>query len=404
MNEREVVLVSNGPGELYTWARPVFDALRLRAPELPVRLSLIPCQFASGRESEIAATFGADTVTTPNQYLRTVPLGRVPEGLGATRGVVLQVGGAPQYAAALAERLGYPFHRYAFVAGGHHRLERLYLADEKTASKAHRLGTPKDRIEVVGNLVADALRATPPLADPGRPHLMMLPGSRDGFARPLIPLMLAIVDDLVERHPNARFVWPVSGTLSESALEDGIAGVEASVLGGIAGRRDGDRVITPRGAVVELIAEDARYAHMRAADLAVTIPGTNTLELGLAGLPSLVVLPMNAPELIPLEGAGHWLGLVPLIGRRLKRWAVRLAVDGFDQPVSLPNRIAGESIFEEVTGIVEAGDLANRVHVMLSDPDDLARRRARLASTMPPPGAAERIAERIVTRLDAQAP
>ena len=74
---------------------------------------------------------------------------------------------------------------------------------------------------------------------------------------------------------------------------------------------------------------------MRAADLAVTIPGTNTLELGIAGVPSLVLLPLNKPEVIPLEGPGHWLSLVPGVGTTLKRQAVRLAAPRF--PVALPN-------------------------------------------------------------------
>lgn len=401
---REVVLVSNGPGELHTWARPVLDALRAKDPALPVRIALIPCQFASGREAAIAGTFGADAVTTPAQYLRTVPTGRAPEGLGATRGVVLQVGGAPTYAAALAERLGHPYQRYAFVAGGHRRLERLYVPDERTATRARRAGTPADRTEVIGNLVADAVRASAPIDDPGDPHVLVLPGSRDGFARPLIPLMLRIVDELARRRPGGRFVWPLSRMLSEDTVEAGIAGAEADVLGGVGGRREGDRVITPGGAVVEIVPEDDRHAHMRAADLAITIPGTNTLELGIAGLPSLVILPMNAPERIPLEGPGHWLGLVPVVGRYLKRWAVRLFVEGMDQPVSLPNRISGERLFDEIAGVIDAPQVAAHADAMLADPDDLTHRRARLAATMPAPGAAERLADRVLARLDAEPP
>lgn len=397
--DREVVLVSNGPGELHTWLRPALEALRAADPELRLSIALVPCQFASGREPEIAARFGADRVTTPAQYLRTVPAGRAPEGLGAEHGVVLQLGGGVGLAASLAGRLGHPLHRYAFTAGGHRRLERLYLPDERTAARARRQGMPAARIEVVGNLVADAVRATRPIADPGDPHVLVMPGSRDGFARPLIPLMLAIVDRLSPAHPGARFVWPVSGMLSEATIRDGIAGVDAEVLGGVGGRRDGARVVTPGGAVVEMTGEETRHAHMRAADLAITIPGTNTLELGIAGLPALVVLPMNAPERIPLEGIGHWLGLLPVVGRPLKRWAVRLFVEGLDQPVSLPNRISGEPLFEEVAGIVAADDLAARADALLRDPDDRARRRARLEATMPRPGAAERLAQRVLARL-----
>lgn len=396
----EVVLVSNGPGELYTWLRPVLRELRSRAPELPTSIALVPCQFASGREAEIAAAFGADLVTTPGQYLRSVPAGRAPAGLGAGRGVVLQMGGNVALGARLAEVLRHPLHRYGFTAASHRRVERLYLPDDATAERARRRGTPRERIEVVGNLVADAVAASEPAPAAGRPHLLILPGSRDGFARHLIPLMLAVVDRLGEQLPDARFVWPVSRLLSPGAIADGIAGRHAGTLGGVAGRREGERVRTPSGAVLEIVPEEARYAHMRSADAALTIPGTNTLELGVAAVPSLVVLPLNRPELIPLEGFGHWLGLIPLVGRYLKRAAVRAWVQGLDQPVSLPNRISGERLFLEVAGRVDAEDLAERLAAHLRDPQELARVRARLRDTMPPPGAAARVAERLLARLE----
>jgi lipid-A-disaccharide synthase len=111
------------------------------------------------------------------------------------------------------------------------------------------------------------------------------------------------------------------------------------------------------------------------------------------------MLPMNAPERIPLEGAGHWLGLLPGIGPILKRWAVRAFVEGLDQPVSLPNRISGERLFEEVTGRIGPDEVAERAAALLGDPSDLARRRARLRTTMPAPGAAARLADRVVARL-----
>jgi lipid-A-disaccharide synthase len=396
---REVVLVSNGPGELHTWLRPALRALRAADPGLPLRIALVPCQFSSGREAEIAAGFGADTVVAPPAFLRSVPAGRAPAGLGAERGLVLQLGGAVGLAAALARRLAHPLHRYAFTAGGHRRLERLYLPDRRTARRARLAGTPSGRIEVVGNLVADALEAVAPAAPKGDPHVLLLPGSRDAFARPLVPLMLAVVDRLARDRPGARFVWPVSGMLDPRTVRDGVAGVEAAALGGVAGRREGDTVRTPSGAAVEMVGEDERHAHMRAADLAITIPGTNTLELGIAGVPSLVMLPLNAPERIPLEGAGHWLGLLPGIGPPLKRWAVRAVVAGLDQPVSLPNRLAGERLFEEVVGRIAAGDVAERAAALLDDPADLARRRARLRATMPEAGAAARLAQRVLARL-----
>ena len=166
-------------------------------------------------------------------------------------------------------------------------------------------------------------------------------------------------------------------------------------MGGMAGVRDGDIITTPSGAVIRMIAEDERHAHMRAADVAVTIPGTNTLELGIAGLPSVVVLPMNKPEAIPLDGAGHWLGLIPFVGKYLKRYAVKLFVEGLNKPVSLPNRHSGEDIMLELKGRVSSEGVAGEVVGLLKRPDVLAAKRARLLETMPKAGAAERLVRSI---------
>jgi len=144
-----------------------------------------------------------------------------------------------------------------------------------------------------------------------------------------------------------------------------------------------------------MVDEGERHAHMRAADVALTIPGTNTLELGIAGVPTVVVLPLNRPEIIPLEGAGHWLSLLPWVGVPLKRRAVRLFVERLRVPVSLPNRFSGEPLMVELTGHIDPDAVAARMAALLDDPADLARRRARLEATMPAPGAADRLVARL---------
>lgn len=397
-----LVLVSNGPGELYTWVRPVLEELRRVRPDLRVAISLIPCQFAAGDEAAIAATFEPDYVTTPGQYLRAAAVGAAPaslleqSGAAGSSGAVIGLGGNGAMAVALGKRLGYPAYRYSFEPYWHAGLKHLLLPDERVRKRALRGGAPSDKATVVGNLVADAAQTTAPASPRGAPHLLLFGGSRDGFALHLIPLLIALVDRLAPELPNARFVWPVSRLLKEQTIADGVAGRYRSTLHGISGRRDGDVIITPSGGRLELVPEADRYAHMRAADLAVTIPGTNTLELGVAGVPALVLLPLNQPELIPLEGIGHWLGLVPLVGKYLKRYAVRLFVEGLKVPVSLPNRVSGEELMVELRGKVNPELVAERTLGLLADQSDLARRRARLAATMPKPGAAQRLVELVL--------
>ncbi|MEJ2359144.1 MAG: hypothetical protein P8Y13_13845 [Deinococcales bacterium] len=355
----EAVLVANGPGELYTWVRPVLQELRRRAPERSVGISLIPCQFASGHETEIARGFGAEVVTSPSQYLRAAATGGLPPGLEggpAGRGFVLSLGGNAGMAVTLARRLGRPAYRYSFEPGWHRGLSALFVPDERIARRARRSGVPVARLRVVGNLVADAVQLDAPADAPGSPHIVLFPGSRDAFSVHLIP---------------------------------------AATLGGVAGTREGGSVRTPSGATIEMVPEEQRYAHMRAADLAVTIPGTNTLELGVAGVPAVVLLPLNRPEVIPLEGAGHWLGLIPGIGRYLKRYAVRLWVEGLSVPVSLPNRFTGEDLMLELSGRLDPAAVAERTLDLLRDDGERSRRRERLLATMPKPGAAAALLDAI---------
>ena len=44
------------------------------------------------------------------------------------------------------------------------------------------------RVRLVGNLVADAVERAAPVPDRGSPHILLIPGSRNRFAVPLIPL------------------------------------------------------------------------------------------------------------------------------------------------------------------------------------------------------------------------
>jgi len=397
----DAVLVANGPGELYTWARPVLQELRRRRPDLRVAVTLIPCQFASGHETEIARSFGADVVTSPSEYLRSAATGGLPPGLeaGPNGGFVLSLGGNAGMAVRLARRSERPAYRYSFEPAFHKRLRMLFVPDDRTLRRAVRGGAPSARARVVGNLVADAVRLDAPAADPGRPHVVLFPGSRDAFSVHLIPLFIAVVDRLAAALPGARFVWPVSGMLTADTVAAGIAGRERATLGGVAGNREGDTVVTPSGAAIEMVPESERYAHMRAADLAVTIPGTNTMELGVIGVPAVVLLPLNRPEVIPLEGAGHWLGLVPVVGRYLKRYAVRLWVEGLSTPVSLPNRFTGEDLMLELTGRLDPDAVAERTLGLLRDEADMARRRDRLLGTMPAPGAASALLDAIFEDL-----
>lgn len=386
-----VLLVTNGPGELYTWVTPVLKALQKQAPTWQVAIGIIPCQFASGREVDIAKTLVSD-VFSPTDTMRTITLGQPLTGFseGVKQGLVLSLGGSVDLAVRLAHKLGWDVMRYHFEPVWHKSLHTLFVIDEKNAHKAQQKGA---RVVPIGNLVADALAnlENTPINNLGSPHILVMAGSRDGFTRYVLPLMLAVVDRIKAKHPDARFVYPRSRLLSERGFQEALQGGDLrgdNALGGTSGVFDEDKncIITPAGTVLELIPEAARYAHMKAADIALTIPGTNTLELGMAHLPSVVAFPLNKPEAVPLEGLAHWFSSIPVIGTPLKRRAVRMAAPHL--PASLPNHFSGETLMVELKGVLHADDVSKAALELLADTPKRQHIRTRLRKTMPQSGAA----------------
>jgi lipid-A-disaccharide synthase len=337
-------------------------------------------------------------VTTAKDFLTFMTTGKRPVGLGDDMGFVISLGGNTKMALQLASKLGYGTYRYSFEPYWNRKLRKLFVHSETAFKRARLLGAPKDRLELIGNLVADAVQQSEPISNPGNPHVMLFAGSRDAFSVALIPFMIGLADHLGQQLPDARFVWPVVSLLKEETIADGIAGKQKDVLGGLGGLREGHIITTPKGFQLEMINELERYAHMRAATVAVTIPGTNTLELGIAGVPSVVMLPMNKPEVIPLEGIGHWLGLIPWVGTFIKRRAVKLFVEGLKLPVSLPNRFSGEDLMVEIKCKVSVEGIAQEVLALLQSPD-LHKRKQRLLETMPQPGAAQRLVKSVLSDI-----
>ncbi|MEM6429871.1 MAG: hypothetical protein AAF708_11565 [Deinococcota bacterium] len=411
-----VLLVTNGPGELYTWVAPVLRELRNQVPTWRVAIGVIPCQFASGREAEIAQTLGkqeannytddhsvdysADAIFSVAETMQTITLGKPLQGFseGVDDGLVLSLGGSGPLAVRLAKRLGWAVDRYHFEPFWHKQMRTLYVSDAKREQRARRLGAPEDNVINVGNLVADALTnldATT-ITYKGEPHILVMAGSRDGFVRYILPMMLAVVDNLAQHYPNARFVYPRSRLVSEEGFQAALTGDD--LLGGVRGSlvEDGNAIVTETGTRLEIIDEVDRYAHMKQADIALSIPGTNTLELGMAGVPSIITFPLNKPEAIPLEGLGHWLGLIPLIGKPLKRRAVLMAAPHL--PASLPNHLSGEELMVELKGVVTAQDVSEQAVKLLEDDARREYIRARLAATMPQAGAAQALVEALIAQ------
>lgn len=113
---------------------------------------------------------------------------------------------------------------------------------------------------------------------------------------------------------------------------------------------------------------------MDGADLAVTQPGTNTLELMHRAVPALVAVPFSFIGKIPLSGlAGMALSLPG--GAALKEVVLRRKAARREGYLAWPNRIAGMEVFPELVGDVSPSQLAAEIDRLLDDRRHLARTR-----------------------------
>jgi hypothetical protein len=173
----DILILSNGPGELLTWVRPVVLELRQQLPQARLSLVLSPCPHASGQEVKIAEEFiQVDRVQDPDFFLAFLLTGQTEEAWDwAKRGVVLFLGGDQFFALWIARRLRYRLVVYAerrprwrpWVDVFAVRTEEIKRRYDGGRLLGHRWAA---KMQVVGDLMADGVASAVSL--PGIP----LPG------------------------------------------------------------------------------------------------------------------------------------------------------------------------------------------------------------------------------------
>lgn len=363
--------MSNGPGELAGWAFPLARAVRRVVPDAWIQLALPPCQYATGREAAVAEQSGLFDRVYPPREVVWLALG----GRSVRACCVVHVGGDLWYAARLGRRARCPAVAYVerdLVVRRHRAFVWIATSSHDLAQQLVRRGVPPDKVEAVGDLRADAVEP----AQPRSSHrvLLLLPGSRPDIFEDLAPLMLQV----------ARWV------------QQAVGGVEAVLVPSPFLEEELVRKALQDAPVRVAWTEQQRRDALAQAALALTLPGTSNVELGLLGIPMLVWLPLYDPARVPLEGLVEWIGRLPLLGPQVKAWAVRRGLRRlhYASPV---NATAGELLVEEEVSDAPPEAVAARLVRLLLDPQRLVRMREGLQHHFQPQrGAAERLARRIL--------
>jgi lipid-A-disaccharide synthase len=367
----DIVLVANSPGELSALVKPLAEKFKEKARSARLILFITPCQYASGREVEFAQKIlKVDQIISTEEYkkwLLTGPLPYTPHNLG----VVLFLGGDLLHATLIAKKLNYK--AYAYLAGKHigwrNVFSRFFVPDDS-------LFKNEEKAKVVGDLMTDSIQVQP--REKVRNHwhlkndrltLAFMPGSRHWEIAHMLPLYRKIIKILKSRIPELQLMLILSPFITVEDIEK-----------------------YPEHSLFDVL---ATFDSISAADLAVTIPGTNTAQIASAGIPMLVLFPLDNPEVIPLEGIMHYLTSIPLLGYFLKR-LIAFEVNRKTKYFALPNIKAGREIVPEMRGSIKPKEAAEKIINLLSHPSILRNMEKELSTLMVRSGAANKIVEDIL--------
>ncbi|MFO0039542.1 MAG: glycosyl transferase [Synechococcaceae cyanobacterium] len=397
-----IVLVSNGPGELSTWVRPLarrlHEELSLRplqadAPQA-LHLVLVPCPNATGQEVRVARSWGRFERVLPAHRFWFLLLRPRRYGPWPRRGVVVFLGGDQFWTVLLSARLGYRHLTYAeWVARWPRWNDRVALMGPQAANRL----APRwrSRAAQVGDLMAD-LEASARVEEPLPPGdwVALLPGSKRAKLQVGMPFLLDTADRLARRRPGCRFLLPVAPTttVTELLAWASPANPIARHYGGGEPRRVGNELITAAGTAIRLIETHPAHGPLSQCALALTTVGANTAELGALAVPMIVLVPTQ--HLHVMQAWDGWLGLVArlpglrgLVGVAVTAW--RLRHRGF---LAWPNISAGRAVVPERVGAILPEVIAEEAADWLDHPQRLAALRDDLRSLRGRPGAVQALA------------
>ncbi|HEY9624301.1 MAG TPA: lipid-A-disaccharide synthase [Crinalium sp.] len=403
----DILILSNGPGEITTWVRPVVKALRDRLghDRQSVRISLVlsPCPNASGREVAIAQTYPEiDRVQGAADFFPFLLWGKTAEHWNwRDRGVVVFLGGDQFFPVVIGKRLGYRTVIYGeWDTRWHSWIDRFGVMKPELMERVN----PRyvDKFEVVGDLMAEAGgedgRDKGDKGDKGE-LIGVLPGSKAAKLAQGVPLMLAIAHHIQTARPQTRFVVPVAPTLSVEALAR-FADPQHNPVAHYFWAEDAQlqtdhgqpQLVTSNGLTVDLWTDFPAYEVLARCRLCLTTVGANTAELGSLAVPMLVLLPTQQLDAMRAwDGLPGLLANLPGIGSAFAKlinwWFLRKS-----RLLAWPNIWAGEAIVPELVGKLQPQEVADLALNLLEHPEELENMRRKLRQVRGQPGAAAKLA------------
>ena len=400
----DILILSNGPGEVTTWVRPVVKALReqLGHDISQVRISVIlsPCPHASGKEATIALGYSeVDRVQAPEHFWQFLLWGKTAQNWHwRDKGVVIFLGGDQVFPVIIGKKLKYKTVVYAeWEARWHNFIDKFAIMKAQVAKNVS--SKYADKFIVVGDLMLEAAEneIISTLENPqSQVNIIgLLPGSKAAKLTQGVPLTLAIAEYIHNKLPQTKFFIPVAPTLDLPTLAN-FANSENNPFTKVFNCPVTDLIdnkfVTPTGLTVELKQENPAYHLLSQCSLCLTTVGANTAELGALAVPMIVLLPMQQ-----LDAMRSWDGLpgilanLPGVGSSFAK-IINWWMYKHKGLLAWPNIWAQEEIVPELVGNLQPEVVGEMVLDLLTNPEKLEAMRDKLRRVRGEGGAAEKLA------------
>lgn len=320
----KLIIQSNSPGELSTWVMPIVAAFRRLCLDGEVIICLTPCQYASGKEKEIAEKIkGVTWVCAPKETIRLL-LSWPFRDRKFKKGAVLYLGGDPMYSRFLSYRFGFPAFAYTEHKSSpgkfFKRVFHKHLDGDLMAAQV--AGFTSSRQDILKKNHLEDKR-----------YVLFFTGSRPHHVTNYVPIIAEAVSVICKRDPSFSPLFLLSPFVDPSIMKD------YPELNWIVGDS------------LEL---------MSIASLLVTLPGSNTALAMYMALPTLVFVPLHKPEFLQFDGALGLLSNLPVIGLKLKQ-VLMSAFAKRHRFIALPNIHFNREVVPEIIGSPTAEEMADSI-------------------------------------------
>ncbi len=412
-NPVDVLILSNGPGEVTTWVRPVVQALRqlLGYDRLRISVVLSPCPHAMGKEAAVARSYAeVDRVQDSEHFWDFLLWGKTrDQWQWYPQGVVLFLGGDQFFALAIAKRLGYRSVVYAeWDARWPRWIDAFGVMNEQVRQALPQVY--RQKAVVVGDLMVDVDAVDPGEKQSEQPLIGLLPGSKAAKLSQGVPLEVAIAVELQKTHPQCQFQLFLAptvdleqlqsyGQVSSNPLVAAMGNIEIEVIGD---NGQEPYLLTATGLKIPICRQFPALAELRKLTFALTTVGANTAQLGALGIPMVILLPTQHTEALKhLDGLPGLIARIPWVGKQSTRLINHL-IARQKRLFAWPNLWAGREIVPELLGDLTPAGVARQLIPWLDDPQRLTAIRQQLQQVRGQSGAAIAMAQLVVEQIQVQ--